>query len=114
MDGIARADHLVHARDDVHLDSEIRTAPGELDELVARGARERDDDALDPVRTDDVLEPGRAAEKRRNPVGRGVERVVVEEADELQPVLGAARELRRDACADAAGADDERRLAVTG
>ena len=59
---------------------------------------------------DDLLEvPARAEDGQRDAGAVVGQRILVEEADRLQPELGLVEQARRREAADAAGADDERR-----
>ena len=70
---------------------------------------EGDDDAVDIESGDDLRQLRRPAEdvEVRKPVDP-LPRVLVHEADDVDPVLGMLQELPGDALSDVAGADDER------
>ena len=81
-------------------------------EVVVAGAREGDDHAVDALPGDDRVEVAQGADhrQRRTLVAVVPRLAVVEEADEVDAVLGVAGDLGGHGVADLAGADDEHPL----
>ena len=106
-------DHLEEAWDEVDLDVEILERPDEVEHLLVRVVREGDDDALDVQDLDHLRQLPEPAEERDVVEALGaVLGLVVDEADEVEPVFGVLAQLLRDQLPDVAGADDDRVLHV--
>ena len=108
-----RRHSLEQPRHEVDLDVERLELADRLERRLVRVARERDDHPLDVEQLDVQRDVPHAADDRevadvRPPLGR----VVVDEADDVEAVLGMLEELLRDQLADAARSDDQRVLDV--
>ena len=101
--------HFVQPRDHVDLHADLVAPADEIDAAAVAGAREREDHAVHAVGLDEPLELVRLAEVGRLADVIG-ERVVIDEADHADAVLGPRGELLDDAARDAARTHDERRL----
>ena len=74
---------------------------------------ERDDHALDVEQRDDLVKRSGCAEQREVlELGPAVARMRVDEADEVDAVLGVLQELARGELADVTGAEDDRVLEI--
>jgi hypothetical protein len=103
----ARGDALEEPRDDEGTHAEPFAFVQEPEEDVVRCGGEREHDAVDAVRRDDVLEVPARTEHGERQRAAVVDRVLVEEADGVEAELRGAREPARCEAADLAGADDE-------
>ena len=113
VDARLRPDDLEEPRDDVDLDVELPELADRLEQLVVRRVGERDDHALDVEQRDDLGQAvGRSDECQVLELGTARPRMRVDEADEIDAVLGVLEELPRSQLADVAGADDDRVLEV--
>ena len=96
-------------RDDVHDHVAVAQRPNDVHGLAVRLVRERDDDAIDAVlvheRPQVVELTERCDATRFRPA---LERLGVDEADEIEPVFGVLTDLPGDELADLARTDDER------
>src|ERR1051325_7951188 len=109
LDGKPLGDALEEARHEGDGDAELLAALDLPQQDLARRRRERDDDVLDPVLLDEALEVPARAEDRHRQAGL-LERLLVEEADRLEAELRMLEQTPRGEPADAAGAEDQRRL----
>ena len=93
--------------------SSLRSSRIVFRELVVRRVGERDDHALDVEQRDDVAQAvGRPDERQVLELGTARPRMRVDEADEIDAVLGVLEELPRSQLSDVARADDDRVLEV--
>jgi hypothetical protein len=111
----ARPEHLEHPRDDVDLHPLILEQPDHVERLLVRVVRKGDDHAIDPVLVDELPDLERRPEQleRRATVLHGAS-VVVDEADDVQPVAAVLPHLLGKELRDVARADDEDVLHVRG
>ena len=111
----ARPEHLEHPRDDVDLHPLILEQPDHVERLLVRVVREGDHDAVDPVLVDELPDLDRRAEQleRRPAVLHGAP-VVVDEADDVEPVSAVLAHLLGEQPRDVARPDDEDVLDVRG
>ena len=111
----ARPEHLEHPRDDVDLHPLILEQPDHVERLLVRIVREGDDHAIDPVLVDELPDLRRRPEQleRRPAVLHGAP-VVVDEADDVEPVAAVLAHLLGEQPRDVARADDEDVLHVGG
>jgi len=116
MDLGARADEVEEARNDVDLNLEIPDRPDELEQPPERILRERDDHPLDVELADDAVELRSRPEDRQLVAEIRVTllRTVVDEAEELDAVLGMLLDPPRDELPDLARADNYRVLRIGG
>ena len=113
VDAHVRAEHVEEPRHDVDLHVELVEAPDQLQRLVVRRLRERDDHALDVERVDELRQLVAGAEHRQlAEVVLAFARVVVDEAEHVDPVLRMLQQLASHHLPDVARADDERVLEV--
>ena len=105
MDADVRPDDLEEARDEVDLDVEVLEVADQVEHLLVRVVREGDDHALDIEDLHHLRELPETAEQGDVREARvAVLGLVVDEADEVEPVLGMLAQLLGDELADVAGA----------
>ena len=116
VDERPRADDLEEARDDVDAHAAVGAGAHHAQEVVVAGARERDDHAVDALLRHDRVEVAQGADhrQRRAHVAVVPRLAVVEEADEVDAVLGVAGDLGGHGVADLAGPDDQHPLLERG
>ena len=108
-----RADDVEEARDDVDLDVAVLELADQVERLLVRVAREaRSRRSTSSRRTIGGSCSGAPRSVELVEVGAPLLRLAVDEADEVDPVLGVLEQLARDDLADVAGADDDRVLQV--
>ena len=108
-----RPDDVEEARHDVDLDVELAQRPHDAEHVRRRLLREGDDHTLDVEQRDELREPvGRAEDAQVLDLGAARLRLRVDEADEVDAVLGVLEDLAPQQLADVAGPDDDAVLDV--
>ena len=110
LDGQPVGHPLEQPRHEGHVDAELLAALHEPEQHLVGRAGERHDHLLDAVLRDDPVEvPAGAEDRERQGLVFDDQRVLVQEADRLEPELGLRQEPGGGELADLAGADDQRR-----
>ncbi len=110
-----RAQHLEHARNDVDLNVAVLHRANHRERLLVRVRRERDCDAVHRVRLDERGQvAGRSEEVERLISVRRSAAIAVDEADDLQSVLGMVADLVGQQARDLTRPDDDDVLDVRG
>ena len=105
------SDHLEQARNDVQLDVKVVAGAHNIQPGVMAVAGEGQHHVLDAVGPHDLAEiVGRAQHRYVGQLRVQGQRVVVDEARQLEAVAGVSLDLARDLLPDQAGADDQRAL----
>ena len=109
MHARTRPDDVEEPRDDVDDHVAVAQRPNDVHRLAVRLVGERDDDAIDAMLVHERPEIVELTEGRDVTRFRpALERLRVDEPDEIQPVLGVLADLPGDELADLARTDDER------
>ena len=106
-------DHVEEPRDDVDLDVLVVELADEPNRCLVVLTREREDHSLDVQKRDEIEQVAGIAEEREVLEARlALLGIGIDEADEVDAVLGMFQELPGDGLADVAGAHDDRVLQV--
>src|SRR5436190_11557978 len=115
MNSDPRIDRFEESWDDVDVDTLLAERVHRLEHFGMPIARERDDDSIDVVSTNDLVEiAGIAEDLKFAKIFPSLPRVRVDVPDEIDAVLEVLAEFSTDELPDVAGADDDRVLPVQG
>ena len=113
MEADPRAENLEESRHDVNLNFFVSQKTDDLQHALVRFLREGDDHTLDVEHRDDLRELLERPEDRElTEIGPCLLRIVIDEAHEVDPVLGMLSQLAGDQLSDVASTDDDGVLQV--